>query len=76
MNFIYLCQNGLYFVASTQSNVSASFVAEVISRVARVFKDYCGVLTEEAIRQNFVMVYELIDEMIVSLWQHNYSSEV
>jgi AP-4 complex subunit mu-1 len=32
--------------------------------MAKVFKDYCGVLTEEAIRKNFVLVYELLEEMM------------
>lgn len=27
-------------------------------------QDYCGVLTEESIRKNFVLVYELLDEML------------
>lgn len=30
-------------------------------------KDYCGVLNEETIRLNFVLVYELLDEVLVSL---------
>jgi AP-4 complex subunit mu-1 len=33
-------------------------------RLTKVFKDYCGVLTEESIRTNFVLIYELLDEMI------------
>ena len=28
-----------------------------------VIKDFCGVLTEEAIRRNFILIYEVIDEM-------------
>ncbi len=32
--------------------------------MAKVFKDYCGVLTEESIRKNFVLIYELLEEMI------------
>ena len=28
-------------------------------------QDYCGVLTEEAIRKNFVLIYELLDECMV-----------
>lgn len=32
--------------------------------MAKVFKDYCGILTEESIRKNFVLIYELIEEMI------------
>jgi len=32
--------------------------------IANLCKDYCGVLTEESIRLNFVLVYELLDEVI------------
>jgi AP-4 complex subunit mu-1 len=32
--------------------------------MAKVFKDYCGVLTEESIRKNFILIYELLDEMV------------
>lgn len=27
-------------------------------------QDYCGTLTEESIRKNFVLLYELLDEML------------
>jgi hypothetical protein len=30
-----------------------------------LLQDYCGVLTEESIRKNFILIYELLDEMIV-----------
>lgn len=30
----------------------------------RVFKDYCGLITEEAIRRNFTLIYELLDELM------------
>lgn len=30
----------------------------------KVFRDYCGVLSEESIRKNFVLIYEIIDEII------------
>jgi AP-4 complex subunit mu-1 len=32
--------------------------------MAKVFKDYCGVLTEESIRKNFILIYELLEEML------------
>jgi AP-4 complex subunit mu-1 len=35
-----------------------------LSTIARVFKDYCGTLSEEAIRKNFILLYELLDEML------------
>lgn len=40
-------------------------VLELLDRMTRVFKDYCGYLSEEALRKNFVLVYELIDEILV-----------
>lgn len=56
---------GLLFVATTRVNVSASMVLELLRRIARVIKDYLGVLSEESLRKNFVLVYELLDQVIV-----------
>lgn len=58
---------GLLFVATTRVNVSASMVLELLRRIARVIKDYLGVLSEESLRKNFVLVYELLDQVIVSV---------
>jgi AP-4 complex subunit mu-1 len=44
--------------------VSPSATIELLNRMAKVFKDYCGVLTEESIRKNFILIYELLDEML------------
>jgi len=38
---------------------------EILNRVAKIIKDFCGVLTEESIRKNFVLIYEILDETIV-----------
>lgn len=37
---------------------------DIIYRMMKVFRDYCGVLNEETIRKNFVLIYEIIDEII------------
>ena len=37
---------------------------DIIYRMMKVFRDYCGVLSEESIRKNFVLIYEIIDEII------------
>jgi AP-4 complex subunit mu-1 len=34
------------------------------SSLANLCKDYCGILTEESIRVNFVLIYELLDEAL------------
>eukprot|EP00527_Entomoneis_sp_CCMP2396_P000712 CAMPEP_0198154834 /NCGR_PEP_ID=MMETSP1443-20131203/68815_1 /TAXON_ID=186043 /ORGANISM="Entomoneis sp., Strain CCMP2396" /LENGTH=464 /DNA_ID=CAMNT_0043821549 /DNA_START=344 /DNA_END=1739 /DNA_ORIENTATION=- len=57
-------RNGLIFGASSARNVSPNTVVELLSTIARIFKDYCGTLSEEALRKNFILCYELLDEMI------------
>jgi len=37
---------------------------DILYRMMKVFRDYCGVLNEESIRKNFVLIYEIIDEII------------
>jgi AP-4 complex subunit mu-1 len=37
---------------------------ELLNRIAKVIKDFCGVLSEEAIRKNFVLIYEILEEML------------
>lgn len=64
INYVYIKRNGLYFVATTNYNISPSFMVDFLQRIIKVFKDFCGILTEEAIRKNFVLVYELLDEML------------
>lgn len=41
----------------------SSPVADTAS-VSNIIKDYCGVLSEESIRLNFVLIYELLDEVL------------
>jgi AP-4 complex subunit mu-1 len=64
VNFIYVKRNGLFFVGTTTENTSPSHIFEVLLGMIRVIKDYCGVLSEESLRKNFVLIYEIIDEMI------------
>lgn len=64
VSYLFIKKNGLYFVATTGQNVSPTAVVELLSKMAKVFKDFCGVLNEESIRKNFVLVYELLDEML------------
>ena len=64
VTYIFIRRNNLLLACTTRFNVSPSGTLELLSRMAKVFKDYCGVLSEESIRKNFILVYELLDEMI------------
>ena len=64
INFIYVKTEDLYIVISTLDNASPNYYLEVLDRVMKVIKDHIGQLNEETIRKNFVLIYEIIDEMI------------
>jgi hypothetical protein len=66
VNYLHVKVNGLLFVATTRANVSPALILELLQRIARIIKDYCGILSEDSMRKNFVLVYELLDEIIVS----------
>lgn len=65
VNFIYLKSRGLYFLLTSLSNVSPSLSFEVLNRITKLIKDYCGILSEDSIRTNFVLIYEILDEIMV-----------
>lgn len=64
---------GLLFVATTRTNLFPSLALELLQRIARAIKDYLGVLNEESMRKNFVLVYELLDEVIVSIMENTWN---
>lgn len=64
ITFFFLRRHGLYFVATTQQNVSAAYCLELLEQIIKVFKDFCGILSEESIRRNFTLIYEIIDEVL------------
>jgi len=37
---------------------------DYITRITNLIRDFCGVLSEESVRQNFVLIYEILDEII------------
>src|SRR5690554_2348795 len=64
VSYIYIRKQGLYFALATLSNVSPLLAVELLHRITKLFKDYCGVLNEESLRANFVLCYELLDEIM------------
>ncbi|KAI3706739.1 hypothetical protein L6452_24676 [Arctium lappa] len=76
VNYFHVKVVGLLFVATTRANVSPSLVLELLQRIARVTKDYLGILNEDSIRKNFVLMYELLDEVIDFGYVQTTSTEV
>ena len=61
---ISIYRSNIYFVAVIMSEVPPLFVVEFLHRVVDTFEDYFGECSETTIKDNYVVVYELLDEML------------
>lgn len=64
VSFVYITHNNLIMVACTKLNANALVLLSFLSRLVEVLEDYFKELNEESIRDNFVVTYELLDEMM------------
>ena len=37
---------------------------EMLNRISKILKDYCGTLSEDSVRHNFILIYELLNEAL------------
>ncbi|KAG5383191.1 hypothetical protein IGI04_034661 [Brassica rapa subsp. trilocularis] len=59
-----IVRDGITFLACTQVEMPPLMAIEFLCRVADVLSDYLGGLNEDLVKDNFIIVYELLDEMI------------
>ncbi|XP_078074924.1 adaptor related protein complex 1 subunit mu 3 isoform X1 [Mustelus asterias] len=64
VHFLWIRHNNLYLVAVTKKNANASLVFAFLYKIVQVFTEYFKEVEEESIRDNFVIVYELLDEVM------------
>lgn len=62
--FSHVKHENIYLVAITKSNANAALVFEFLYRLIQLGRSYFGKFDEEAVKNNFVLVYELLDEII------------
>lgn len=65
----------LLWVATTRVNLSPSLVSELLLRITVICRDYFGQVTEECVRCNLPLVYELLDEVMDYGFPQNSSTE-
>ena len=77
MSYLYTRVNNLFFVCVTKSNVNPALGFSFIHSMLGVFKAYFdGVVNENKIRNNFTLVYELLDETMDFGYPQNSSVDV
>lgn len=64
INYLYVKHNNLYLLALTRRNSNAFEIIQFLHKVVQVLTEYFKALEEESIRDNFVIIYELLDEMM------------
>ncbi|KAH7929629.1 clathrin adaptor, mu subunit, partial [Leucogyrophana mollusca] len=62
-SFFHVRVNNLYVVAVTKTNANAALVFEYCYRFISIAKSYFGKVDEESVKNNFTLIYELIDEI-------------
>jgi AP-1 complex subunit mu len=64
ITYLYVKHTNIYLLAVTKKNANAMIIMNFLYRLVAVFEDYFDHLNEESIRDNFVITYELLDEMM------------
>uniref|UniRef100_A0A131YZW5 AP-1 complex subunit mu n=1 Tax=Rhipicephalus appendiculatus TaxID=34631 RepID=A0A131YZW5_RHIAP len=62
--FMYIKHNNLYLVATSKKNANVALIFAFLHKIVTVFSEYFKELEEESIRDNFVIIYELLDELM------------
>jgi len=64
VSYVFVKHNNLYLLAITDRNGNAAIILLYLYKMVEVFNEYFKELEEESIRDNFVIIYELMDEMM------------
>ncbi|KAJ6552071.1 clathrin adaptor mu subunit [Mycena vulgaris] len=64
VNYMHIRHSNLYLLALSIRNTNAAETIVFLHRFCQVLIEYFKELEEESIRDNFVLIYELMDEMI------------
>lgn len=63
-NYMHIRHNNLYLLALSKRNSNAAEIILFLHRLVSVLAEYFKEVEEESIRDNFVIIYELLDEMM------------
>ncbi|PVU92731.1 hypothetical protein BB561_003659 [Smittium simulii] len=62
--YLYLQEKDIYLVAISKRDTNTITILQFLQKLSNVFTSYFKNLEEESIRDNFVIIYELLDEMM------------
>ncbi|CAF0810808.1 unnamed protein product [Brachionus calyciflorus] len=63
-SFFYIKKSNIWLAVVTKENINAAMCFEFLNKAVEVMQSYFGKITEENIKNNFVLIYELLDEIL------------
>ena len=54
----------LWIVAVSKHNINSAMIFEFLNKLTTVMASYFGKISEDNVKNNFVLIYELLDELI------------
>ncbi len=63
VTYLYVQYSNLYLMIVARENVNAASMLLFLHKLREVFVHYFNELEEESLRDNFVIAYELLDEV-------------
>lgn len=75
-SFMFIKHGNMYAVAVSQGNAQVALAFQFLHEVVNVLKSYFGDFNEDSIRNNFVLIYELLDEVLDYGFPQNCSPDV
>jgi AP-2 complex subunit mu-1 len=63
-SFFHIKRGNIWLAAVTRQNVNASMVFEFLMKLCEVMSSYFGKINEDNVKNNFVLIYELLDEIL------------
>ncbi|CAL5436517.1 unnamed protein product [Camellia sinensis] len=76
-SFFYMRISNVYIVIVVSSNANVACAFKFVVEAVQLFKSYFGgAFDEDAIRNNFVLIYELLDEIMDFGYPQNLSPEI
>ena len=62
--FAYIKTSNIYIVATSRTNSNVALLFSLLYKIRQVMMEYFKEVEEESVRDNFVICYELLDEMV------------
>jgi len=68
-SFFHIKRSNVWLAVASKQNVNAALVFEFLTKMVTIMQSYFGKVTEDNIKNNFVLIYELLDgELILCLY--------